>query len=142
MKRFLSKRGVETGQVIPIVALMMIAIVGMVALLIDGGSLMSDRRTAQAAADAAALAGARSLCSDNEADALSTAHTYAINNKASSSVETIVSSVLISDHEVKGINVQTTVANPSFFAGILDRILFWRELLPPPGVTIHPLPHT
>ena len=111
--------GLELGQVLPLVALMMVAIVGMIALIIDGGSLMSNRRSAQAAADAAALAGAKSLCLDDETGAIAIAHDYAINkNKATTSVETIVSSVLLNGHEVKGINVQTTVSNPSFFAGI------------------------
>ena len=111
--------GLELGQVLPLVALMMVAIVGMIALIIDGGSLMSNRRSAQAAADAAALAGARSLCSGDEAGAINTAHTYAITkNKATSSYEEIVENVVINGKSVKGIKVDTTFSNPSFFAGI------------------------
>ena len=56
MKGLFSKQRLESGQVIPLVVIMMVAILGMVALVLDGGSLMSDRRTAQAAADAGAIA--------------------------------------------------------------------------------------
>ncbi len=53
---------VEVGQILPIVALSMVALIAMAALIIDGAVIMSHRRTAQAAADAAALAGAEWLC--------------------------------------------------------------------------------
>lgn len=122
MSERINSRKPELGQVIPLIALMMIAIVGMAALIIDGGSLMSNRRTAQAAADAAALAGAKSLCTGNESGAISVAHNYAITkNKATTSVETIVASVDINGHSVKGIKVDTTISNPSFFAGIFGQ---------------------
>jgi len=62
MKDKINKRYLEKGQVIPLVILLMVAIVGMIALLLDGGIVMSDKRMAQAAADAAAMAGASELC--------------------------------------------------------------------------------
>lgn len=110
----------EIAQVIPLVALMMLAIVAMVALIIDGGSLMSNRRSAQAAADAAALAGAKQLCSpDTEGNAVTVAHNYAITkNNATTSTENIITSVIISGHTVKGVHVVTTVTKSSFFARI------------------------
>jgi len=49
------------GQVIVIVALLIVAIVGMTALVVDMGSLYEDRRSLQGVADAAALAGAQEL---------------------------------------------------------------------------------
>ncbi|MGB9641068.1 MAG: pilus assembly protein TadG-related protein, partial [Anaerolineales bacterium] len=48
----------EKGQAIVLIALAMVVLLGFTALAIDGGMLYSDRRHAQNAADAAALAGA------------------------------------------------------------------------------------
>lgn len=109
INKLIEKR--ENGQVIPIIALMMIAIVGMVALIIDGGGLMSNRRTAQAAADAGALAGAKILCSGGS-NATDVAESYALSNKATSAMATIA--------DMK-VNVDVTVSNPSFFAGIFGK---------------------
>jgi Flp pilus assembly protein TadG len=41
----------------PTVGLLLVGLIGVTAITIDGGLLMADRRHAQAAADAAALAG-------------------------------------------------------------------------------------
>lgn len=49
------------GQTLVIVALALFALIALVALAIDGGNLMAERRRMQNAADAAALAGARDL---------------------------------------------------------------------------------
>jgi Flp pilus assembly protein TadG len=49
------------GQATIMLALMAIPMIGMVGLAVDGGILLYARRTAQAAADAAALAGARQV---------------------------------------------------------------------------------
>lgn len=48
----------ESGQVAILIALAMVGLIGFAALAIDGGMLYSDRRMAQNAADAAAMAGA------------------------------------------------------------------------------------
>lgn len=53
--------GNERGQAIVILALMMIVLLAFAALAIDGGNAYVERRRAQNAADAAALAGARQL---------------------------------------------------------------------------------
>jgi Flp pilus assembly protein TadG len=50
----------ERGQVIPLVALMLVAVIIMTAIAVDGGNARQNRREAQAAADAGALAGAKS----------------------------------------------------------------------------------
>lgn len=63
-------RKFETAQILPIVAIGMFAIIGMAAILLDGGVLMANRRAAQAAADAGALAGARLSCLDQSASAI------------------------------------------------------------------------
>ena len=60
-------RKFETAQILPIVAIGMVAIIGLAAILLDGGVLMANRRAAQAAADAGALAGARLICQEASA---------------------------------------------------------------------------
>jgi hypothetical protein len=97
------------GQVIPLVVLMMFAIIGMVALIIDGASIMSARRAAQAAADAGALAGAQRVCM-GKTDAIQVAEYYATeNNDATSAVATV---------DGKEVTVNTTIDYSSFFAKI------------------------
>lgn len=54
----------EHGQIIPILVVSLIALIAMAALLLDGGALLLNRRSAQNAADAAALAGARIYCGE------------------------------------------------------------------------------
>lgn len=49
------------AQIVPLFALGLLGFVGLVGMLLDGGTLYVQRRTAQNAADAAALAGARAL---------------------------------------------------------------------------------
>lgn len=121
MKTNLSIKKLEAGQVIPLVVLMMIAIIAMVALILDGGSIMSNRRTAQAAADAGALAGAKQLCMGaSDATAKLVAENYAIEkNKATTAVATPIQVSKDGKTFVSGINVQASVSNGSFFAGIL-----------------------
>lgn len=108
MKRNSVRKKLELGQVIPLVVLLLVVIVSMVALILDGGSIMSNRRTAQAAADAAALAGAQRTC-EGHADAVSVAESYAINNGATSAVATL---------DGTEVTVTATVENSSFFAKI------------------------
>src|SRR3990172_7333160 len=50
------------GQSLVIVTLLLFALMGMLALALDGGNGFFQRRRAQNAADAGALAGARELC--------------------------------------------------------------------------------
>lgn len=52
------------GAVVVLVAVCLTAVLGVVALVLDGGAVMSERRHAQAAADAAALAAAAELYKD------------------------------------------------------------------------------
>src|SRR5258708_7407853 len=58
MHRRVSRR---SGQVVPVAALLMIVLIGIVALALDGGRGYVDRRSLQAAADTAALSGATQL---------------------------------------------------------------------------------
>lgn len=71
------------GVVLPLVALMMTVILGFTALVVDAGIVYVDRRDSVAAADAAALAGAKELSygrSDNiaKASAIDTASQYGL----------------------------------------------------------------
>lgn len=109
MRTILRKNKLEIGQVLPLVVLMMFAIIAMVALIIDGGMILSNRRTAQAAADAGALAGAQRACYGYN-DAETYARSYAENNGATS-----VSLPLLTSSKV---TVEATVTNESFFAKI------------------------
>ncbi len=52
------------GQIVIFVAFAMVALIGFLALSLDGGAMLSERRHAQATADAAALAGASQLYYD------------------------------------------------------------------------------
>jgi hypothetical protein len=57
----------EHGQMIPIVLILFFLMIMMSALAVDAGALMTNKRTAQNVADAAALAGARYLCKNKSA---------------------------------------------------------------------------
>jgi len=109
MKRSVKNSKLETGQMIPLVVIMMLAIIGMVALILDGGSIISNRRTAQAAADSAALAGAQRACAGHS-DAVTVAENFANENGASSVLVTVSGSQ---------VTANVTVDNPSFFASVL-----------------------
>jgi len=69
------------GQTLVIVALSLFALIALVALAIDGGNLMAERRQMQNAADAGALAGARAICA-RDADPEEAAAAYAAQNGA------------------------------------------------------------
>ncbi len=99
----------ESGQVLILVVLMIFAIAGMVSLILDGGSIMSNRRTAQAAADAGAMAGAQRVCA-GYTDGKAVAEAYAIEkNGASAAVATVVDMT---------VTVDATVESGSFFAKV------------------------
>ena len=62
MRARMNKRTtVRRGAIVPFVALSLVAIVGVIAVVIDGGLLRDNRRRVQASADAAALAAAYDL---------------------------------------------------------------------------------
>jgi Flp pilus assembly protein TadG len=58
-------RGLRRGSALALVAVLMIPIVGVLALVLDGGLLMRERQHAQAVADATALAAALRLYQNN-----------------------------------------------------------------------------
>jgi len=74
----------DAGQTIPLLALLLVAMLGMTGLVLDGGTLMDERRQVQNAADAAAWAGAFRLQTAGaeaaRADALNYAARQGYNN--------------------------------------------------------------
>lgn len=81
MERFRSRRGSEDGQVIVLFALFGFVLMGSLALALDVGYLLGERREAQATADAAALAGARALLGgDSSSSVAQSAFQYAALN--------------------------------------------------------------
>jgi hypothetical protein len=106
----------ERGQSLVIIAIAFLALVAMVALIIDGGSLYLNRRNAQTAADAAALAGAHELCVNKGSDSAiqDIVDQYAITENGATAVENVDI-----DRTNKAVVVQTMLETSSFFAGIL-----------------------
>ena len=86
----MDKKKTESGQALMLLVFAMVALIGFVALAIDGGMVYSDRRIAQNGADAAALTGAGEVannwgdayedCASAEADAISAAQSNAGTN--------------------------------------------------------------
>lgn len=97
----------ERGQVIIIVALLIVSLVGMTALVIDVGSLYQERRHLQTVADAAALAGAQEL-----PESPSNAILVAINYAASYGVDITPNDVEISQFYVLNDTITVTPSNP------------------------------
>src|SRR4051794_13084268 len=69
----MDRRGRESGQVLVIFALALIAIVAMTGLVLDGGSTFVQRRDQQNVADAAALAAAYAYATTGSTASASTA---------------------------------------------------------------------
>lgn len=101
----------EKAQVLPIVVIALIAMIAFAALINDGGSIMLNRRTAQASADAGALAGARELCYSTGADPLDVAESYSFMNGAATAN---------AQFDNESVVVNTSVTNDSFFAKIFN----------------------
>jgi hypothetical protein len=89
------RRG-ESGQVLVLVALLLIGLLAVAGLVLDGGNLYLQRRSMQNAADAGALAGMRVLALDGSPDqARAAAQEYAIQrNLADTCVVTVTSSTV------------------------------------------------
>jgi hypothetical protein len=82
----------ERGQVLIMVAVMVVALFGFLALALDVGNIYGGRRRMQNAADAGALAGARDLCfgSGDPVQAKLVAEDYAINRNGAQSADVVV----------------------------------------------------
>jgi len=101
----------EKAQILPFLVVALIVLVAFAALIVDGGSILLNRRTAQAAADAGAMAGARELCYSTGADPLEVARSYALMNGAAT---------VNAQYDNGSVLVNTSVTNDSFFAKIFS----------------------
>lgn len=128
MIKTLKRNYFENGQVIPIVVISIIAIIAFAALIVDGGGLLLNRRYAQNAADAGALAGARVLCNESNPDSSSildaiTQYTTSVDNT------TVIDWYITDDNlgQTPGLQkgevvVVVEVENDPFFAGIFNLV--------------------
>lgn len=103
----------ENGQSLVLVTLLLFVFMGMLALVLDGGTMFFNRRRAQNAADAGAMAGAREYCITGSVDAaVNRATQYVGLNQASLlGVPTVSNGV---------VHVETQITQPSFFAQVLN----------------------
>ena len=108
----------ETAQILPFVVLTLFVLIAFSALLLDGGMLMSNRRTAQAAADSGALAGARLLCGQDTAAKRTAARAAAIDYVQRNNALPEEPTFTVNSKGVVEINVETSVTNNAFFAGV------------------------
>lgn len=110
----------ERGAVLALVAVMLVAIIGMVALVIDVGGVLVTKRQLVAAADSASLAAAQS-CAKEEADFASKAAEYAAKNLAGASGT--VSPIGCAPYETGGTVAVTYNANQDlYFAAFLPGV--------------------
>jgi hypothetical protein len=94
---------------------MLVGLLAMLALVLDGGNVYTQRRQAQLAADAGALAGARAHCDpDVTASPESEANNYVMSNDAN-----MISFSL--DEDIHEVEVVTEIIFDTFFLHILGR---------------------
>jgi hypothetical protein len=111
----------DKGQSLVIVALMMVALIAILALSLDGGFTFVQRRRAQNAADAGALAGARLRCTSStvtDAEVIAEAKKFAQLNGIDDPEDVSVT-VFPVVSEVHGVEVTVNIPFDTFFAGAL-----------------------
>lgn len=129
----------ESGQILVFVVLFIVGLFAMLALVLDGGNTYSKRRAAQNAADAGALAGARTLCITKDASqAIAVAQDYATNKNESDSADVVI------DGEGY-VTVTTRITFDTFFAHLIGRPRMTAEAVAtsgcfPPTTALHILP--
>jgi len=109
------------GQSIVIIAVALVVMVAMAALILDGGQLYMNRRAAQAAADAAAIAGANEMCkTKSEAAGILMAENYAMTENGMTAATAWIepNDELSTNQTVSELFVEVTMSADSFFAGI------------------------
>ncbi len=110
------KRKYERGQSLVMVALILAGLIAVAALIVDGGNIYLNRRQAQTAADAAAMAGAHELCAKggNLTSVTTLVTRYAVVENRATSLD----SVSIVGGQVQ---VAVTKSTQSFFAPIFGQ---------------------
>lgn len=115
----------QEGQGLVILVLSTLALLGALALGIDGGNLYLQRRRMQIAADAGALAGASVLVhGGNDAEIEAAVQQYTSSNQAQAFLAFYVPSgdevgTGFAPHDARGIRVSAQVTVPAYFAGAL-----------------------
>jgi hypothetical protein len=112
-----SARGRQGGQILPLFALALVAIVAMVGLVIDGGSAFGQRRGQQNAADLAALAGAVALI--NSVDATTAARDVAETNGYKDGTDGVT--VTVSFPALNQVKVDIRAPHQNYFAAIVGQ---------------------
>jgi hypothetical protein len=108
----------DRGQTLALVTVFMFALLGMCALAVDVGSWYQQKRSAQSASDASALAGAAFL-SVNWASAQSHASSEFTTNKKSGDTATYTNTTTYVANDT--IQVQVTRPAPSYFAHVFGK---------------------
>lgn len=117
MRRWRALRDADEGQVIILFALFSIVLIGVLALAIDAGYLLSERRQAQAAADAASLAGASAMLNGADDDEIeATVNAYLRDNGIDLATAT-VNVKITGDAEEGEVYVDVQVPVQRFFLG-------------------------
>ncbi len=115
----------ERGQALIIIALVLVGLVGIVGLVVDGGRGFADRRKAQNAADAAALASAyaRLKGEDMVTAALNSAAGTGYNNDGTTNVVVLYSPPKDGphSHDVEYIQIIITSHLDTYFARVIGR---------------------
>lgn len=120
MFRYSARREPESGQIIVIFAIAMVAIIAMVGLVLDGGSAFSQRRAEQSAADLAALAGANSvLITGDEAVATALARSTAAENGFTHGVNGTVVTVTYNYTNGAQVKVDISAQHRNNFVGVV-----------------------
>ncbi len=103
----------EKGQSLVLVTLMLFGFFAMLALTLDGGNYFNNRRAAQVAADAGALAGAREYCiTESSYAAINAAWDYAVTrNQADAATSTV-------NPGSGDVTVNTSITFDTFFLGL------------------------
>jgi hypothetical protein len=116
----------ERGQALVIIALALVGLVGMVALVVDGGNVFLDRRTAQNAADSAALASALSRIQGGQdwvGAAIASAAQNGYNNDGETNIVQVYSPPKDGPHagNLEYLQVIITSHVDTYFAGVVGR---------------------
>ena len=114
----------EKGQIIVLLAIITLMVIALIGMLFDGGRLMINRRQAQAAADAGALAGAQILCNNTslvgayqaELDAQDAARSYV---EERNYADLIGFDISYDIYHLGAVSVTASVSSPSILASII-----------------------
>jgi Flp pilus assembly protein TadG len=123
MKRLLSRLRNDEGQVLILVAVGMVALVGMAAFVVDVGGWFRQQRATQSIVDAAALAGAQAL-PNNPANAILIAKDYGAKNGVAG--ELADANITITSTYGPNDTITVTDSKPAsfFFGGIFNAVGF------------------